>query len=64
VSTESGLPGRLPPDREALLRTSLALSVDERVAWLEAMIAIAIESGALPKRVPDQEQGRRPGPLP
>ena len=46
--------GRLPPDREALLRTTLALSVDERVAWLEAMIAIAIASGALPKRVPDQ----------
>ena len=36
--------GRLPPDREALLRTTLALSVDERVAWLEAMIAIALES--------------------
>jgi hypothetical protein len=47
-------PGRLPPDREALLRTTLELSVDERVAWLEAMIAIALESGALPKRVPDQ----------
>lgn len=46
--------GRLPPDRVALLRTTLALSVDERVAWLEAMIAIAVESGALPKRVPDQ----------
>ena len=43
----------LPPDRDALLRTTLALSVDERVAWLEAMIAIAIESGALP-RAPDQ----------
>lgn len=50
---------RLPPDREALLRTTLALSVDERVAWLEAMIAIAIESGALPKRVPDQLAGAR-----
>jgi hypothetical protein len=52
--------GRLPPDREALLRTTLALSVDERVAWLEAMIAIALESGALPKRVPDQLAGARP----
>jgi hypothetical protein len=51
---------RLPPDREALLRTTLALSVDERVAWLEAMIAIALESGALPKRVPDQLAGARP----
>ncbi len=54
--------GRLPPDREALLRTTLALSVDERVAWLEAMIAIALESGALPKRLPDQLAGaRHPG---
>lgn len=44
---------RLQPDREALLRTTLGLSVDERVAWLETMIAIAVESGALPKR-PDQ----------
>ena len=43
-----------PPDREALLRTTLALSVDERVTWLEAMIAIAIESGALPRRRLDQ----------
>jgi hypothetical protein len=51
--------GRLPPDREALLRTTLALSVDERVGWLEAMIAIAIESGALPKRLPDQLTGAR-----
>ena len=49
--------GRLPLDREALLRTTLALTVDERVAWLEAMIAIAVESGALPKRVPDQLRG-------
>ncbi|CAN5887248.1 hypothetical protein BH24GEM1_BH24GEM1_20630 [soil metagenome] len=51
--------GRLPPDREALLRTTLALTVDERVAWLEAMIAIAVESGALPKRLPDQLAGAR-----
>ena len=51
--------GRLPPDREALLRTTLALSVEERVAWLEAMMAIAIDSGALPKRVPDQVAGAR-----
>ena len=48
---------RLPPEREALLRTTLALSVDERLAWLEAMIAIALESGALPKRIPDQVAG-------
>jgi hypothetical protein len=54
VSRESEHDGRLPPDREALLRTTLALGVDERVAWLEAMMLIAIESGALPKRVPDQ----------
>lgn len=46
------------PDREALLRTTLALTVDERVSWLEQMMAIAIESGALPKAVPDQERGR------
>jgi hypothetical protein len=49
----------LSPDREALLRTTLALSVDERVAWLEAMMAIAIDAGALPKRVPDQLAGAR-----
>jgi hypothetical protein len=53
--------GRLPPDREALLRTTLALSVEERVAWLEAMMGIAIDSGALPKRVPDQVAGARRG---
>ena len=54
MSHESGHDRRLPPDREALLRTTLALDVDERVAWLEAMMLIALESGALPKRVPDQ----------
>ena len=59
MSAESPEPVRLPPDREALLRTTLALSVDERVAWLEAMMAIAIEAGALPKRVPDQLAGAR-----
>jgi hypothetical protein len=53
--------GRLPPDREALIRTTLSLSIDERVAWLEAMIAIAVESGALPKRPPDQARTRREG---
>ncbi|MBA3317824.1 MAG: hypothetical protein H0T50_06995 [Gemmatimonadales bacterium] len=50
---------QLPPDREALLRTTLAMSVDERVAWLEAMIAIALESGALPKGLPDQLAGAK-----
>jgi hypothetical protein len=59
--TERAQPSPLPPDREALLRTTLALSVDQRVAWLEAMIAIAIDSGALPKPVPDQLVGRTPG---
>jgi hypothetical protein len=59
MSAESPEPVRFPPDREALLRTTLALSVDERVAWLEAMMAIAIEAGALPKRVPDQLAGAR-----
>jgi hypothetical protein len=49
-----------PPDRENLLRTTLAMSVDERIRWLEDIIAIALESGALPKR-PDQE---RPAPSP
>ena len=51
--------GRLSPEREALLRSTLALSVDERVAWLEQMMAIAMDSGALPKRVPDQLAGVR-----
>jgi hypothetical protein len=59
VSPQSSDPGRFPPDREALLRTTLALTVDQRVAWLEAMMAIAIDSGALPKRVPDQLAGAR-----
>ena len=54
MSRDSSRDGRLPPDREALLRTTLGLSVDERVAWLEAMMVIALESGALPKRLPDQ----------
>ena len=52
-------PRRLSPDREALLRTTLALGVDERVAWLEVMMAIAVDSGALPKRRPDQLAGAR-----
>lgn len=59
MSAESSPPSRLPPDREALLRTTLALTVDERVAWLEAIMAIAIDAGALPKRVPDQVAGAR-----
>ena len=58
----AGRDDRLPPDREALLRATLAMSVDERVAWLEAMIAIALESGALPKRVPDQFRDARKAP--
>jgi hypothetical protein len=60
VSRESPGSGRLPPEREALLRSTVALSVDERVAWLEQMMAIAMDSGALPKRVPDQIAGARP----
>jgi hypothetical protein len=59
VSPESPDAKRFPPEREALLRTTLALSVDERVAWLEQMMAIAMDSGALPKRVPDQLAGAR-----
>lgn len=62
MSTPASHSPDLPPDREALLRTTLALSVDERVAWLEAMIAIAVESGALP-RAPDQVR-RRSGESP
>ncbi len=61
MSPEPAPPGGLPPDREALLRTTLALTVDERVAWLEEMIAIAVASGALPKAVPDQVAGARRG---
>ena len=60
MTADSPEPGRLLPDREALLRTTLALSIEERVAWLEQMMAIAIDSGALPKRVPDQVAGARP----
>jgi len=57
VSAQPAQPAGLPPDREALLRTTLALTVDERLAWLEQMIAIAIDSGALPKPLPDQLAG-------
>jgi len=49
-------------EREALLRSTLAMTVDQRVDWLEQMMAIALESGALPKRVPDQERTRRDVP--
>lgn len=59
VSPDIPKPRRLPADREALLRTTLALGIDERVAWLEAMMAIAVEAGALPKGVPDQVAGAR-----
>jgi hypothetical protein len=60
VSPEWPESRRFPPEREPLLRSTLALSVDERVAWLEQIMAIAMESGALPKRVPDQLAGARP----
>jgi hypothetical protein len=53
----------MSPDREALLRTTLAMTVDQRVEWLERMMVIALQSGALPKRVPDQER-TRPGAPP
>ncbi len=59
LSAEPTQPGGLAPDREALLRTTLALTVDERMAWLEQMIEIAIETGALPKPLPDQLTGAR-----
>jgi hypothetical protein len=48
----------MSPEREALLRATMAMTVDQRVDWLEQMMAIALESGALPKR-PDQERTRR-----
>jgi hypothetical protein len=50
----------MSPEHEALLRITMALTVDQRVDWLEHMMAIALESGALPKRMPDQERTRRP----
>jgi Nucleotidyltransferase of unknown function (DUF6036) len=59
TDAEATQPSGLPPDREALLRTTLALTVDERLAWLEQMMAIAIHAGALPKPVPDQLAGAR-----
>jgi hypothetical protein len=59
MTDPTGLSAAWTPDREALLRTTLALTVDERVSWLEQMMAIAIESSALPKPVPDQERGRQ-----
>ncbi len=59
MSVRPRQPGDLSPDREALLRTTLALTVDQRLDWLEQMIAIAIDSGALPKSVPDQVAGAR-----
>ncbi len=59
MSVRPGQPGDLSPDREALLRTTLALTVDQRLAWLEQMIEIAIETGALPKPLPDQLTGAR-----
>jgi hypothetical protein len=48
----------MSPEREQLLRTTMAMTADQRVDWLEQMMEIAIESGALPKRVPDQERSR------
>jgi hypothetical protein len=59
VSADQPQANELPPDREALLRTTLALTVDERVAWLEQMMSIALDSGALPKALPDQLAGAR-----
>jgi hypothetical protein len=46
----------MSPEREALLRATMAMTVDQRVDWLERMMETALESGALPKRVPDQER--------
>ena len=45
---------RWPSSREALLRATMSLTVDQRIDWLEQMMLIAIETGALPKPVPDQ----------
>ena len=52
----------MTPEREALLRVTMAMTVDQRVDWLEQMWEIALQSGALPKRVPDQERTRRQPP--
>lgn len=49
---------RLPPDREALLRTTMAMTIDQRIDWLEEMMRIAAEAGALPRRLPDQMRPR------
>jgi hypothetical protein len=54
VTVEHTRPNRWPPDREALLRVTMGLTVDQRVDWLEQMMLIAMETGALPKPVPDQ----------
>ncbi len=59
MSAEPTRPGGLAPDREALLRTTMTLTVDQRLAWLEQMIEIAIDAGALPKPIPDQLAGAR-----
>jgi hypothetical protein len=58
MTTPSNPSGRLSPDREALLLTTMSMTVDQRVDWLEEMMAIAAEAGALPKRVPDQMRAR------
>ena len=58
MSVDSQSPGRWSADRADLLRTTMEMTVDQRVDWLEQIMAIAIETGALPKPVPDQERRR------
>ena len=41
----------------------MTMTVDQRVDWLEQMMAVALESGALPNRVPDQDRTRRIPPI-
>jgi hypothetical protein len=45
------------PDREALLRTTMALTIEQRIEWLEQMMRIGLATGALPKQ-PDQARPR------
>jgi hypothetical protein len=37
----------------------MAMTIDQRIDWLEEMMRIAADAGALPKRPPDQVRPRQ-----
>lgn len=59
--TESDDWGSFAEDRERKYLVGLRVSVEERLAWLEEMLELAFERGAIPKPRDAWGQPIRPG---